>query len=103
MKTAQEIAEKVDASKFNRRTPPGKAQQVILCTLGVEAESFGHANAIFEKLGIIVMAKRQGCKSVPVVQRNDLSGGDFNRYGEGEAWDLSVDVDLSAIQDYIEE
>jgi hypothetical protein len=101
MKSAREVASKVDSSQFNKKTAPGVAQQVILNALGIDAESFGHANAIFDALGITVIAKRVGRSSVPEVIKRDLSGGGFNLDGEGEAWDLTPDIDLSTIKEWM--
>lgn len=102
MKSPQEIASKIDSNRFHAKTPTGVAQQIILDALGIEAESFGHANAIFNALGITVLAKRQGRTSVPEVIKNDLSGGGFSNYdGSGEAWDYTPDVDLSAIKNWM--
>lgn len=108
MKTAQAIASKVQdpASTWERRklakTEPGKAQQIVLDALGVQANNFAHAEAIFEALGIAVTPVRQGRRSVPQVSKLDRSGGGFNLDGEGEAWDdWGPDVDLSAISEWM--
>lgn len=109
MKSIKEIAGRVKdpASMWgNKRviskTPPGVAQQIILDALGIQANNFSHANAIFEAIGIGVGHKRVGRSSVPVVSKLDRSGGGFNLDGEGEAWDdWSPDVDLSAIREWM--
>lgn len=101
IQSIQEIVKTVDQSQFNHRHAPGKAQEIILEALDIEAESFGHANAIFKALGFTVAAVRQGRKSVPCVHMGALAGGAMNRDGEGESWDLAPDVDLSAIDQWV--
>jgi hypothetical protein len=111
-KTAQQIASQVTdpaSSTWEKRrlgrTPPGKAQQIVLDALGIEANNFAHANEIFTALGISVVPVRQGRRSVPSVRLLDTSGGAFNLEGEGEAWDnyAAVDVDLSVLDEWLEE
>jgi len=103
MKNAQVVASKVDSSGFNRRTEPGKAQGIILNALGVEAESFGHAEAIFEAFGISVIAVRQGRRSVPEVRRTTVGGYGYNAYGEmdGDFYNPADGIDLSAISEWM--
>lgn len=108
-KTAQEIAQnaKDPADNWKNRhlakTASGKAQQVILSALGIQANNFAHAKVIFKALGIDVGHKRVGRSSVPVVTKLDRSGGAFNRDGEGEVWDdWGPDVDLTAIKEWME-
>lgn len=102
-KSIKEIAEGVSARPFNHKTPPGKAQKVILDALQVAAESFGHANAIFEKLGIQVVPVRQGRKSVPEVSIQRESGSQRNMDGDYDTWDYSNadGLDLSPIQEWM--
>jgi hypothetical protein len=107
MKTVQEIVREVKnpADEWrNRRLnkmAPGKAQQIILDALGIEAECHAHANQIFKALGITVIAVRQGRRSIPIVHMASLEGGGLNREGEGEYWNLTPDVDLSAIKEWM--
>lgn len=107
MKTAQEIASKVQdpADTWEGRkwakTEPGKAQQAILNALGVQANNFAHAERIFDALGIAVKPVRVGRQSVPEVIVKDLSGGGISIDGDGDAWDLTPDVDLSAIAQWV--
>lgn len=109
-KTAQEIAQnaKDPANTWKNRhlskTAPGKAQQVILDALNIQANNFAHAKVIFQELGIDVGHKRVGRSSVPVVTKLDRSGGAINIEGDGEVWDdWGPDVDLSTIQEWMEE
>lgn len=103
MKSAIEVANKVDDSRFDTRTAPGKAQQVILNALGIEASSFGHANAIFEALGITVIAKRVGRSSVPEVHIREEGGYVRTDYGDydGTVWSNADNVNLSAIKEWM--
>ncbi len=107
MKTAKEIAQvtKNPADKWqNRRLgkmAPGKAQQIILDALGIEAECHAHASEIFTALGIGVIAVRVGRKSVPSVGLLNRAGGVMNRFGEGEEWEaIAPPCDLSAIAEW---
>ena len=82
--------------------PVGKAQQIILDALGLEASSFQEADEIFEKHGLAVIAVRQGRRSVPQVKRLPRFGGGFNIHGEGEAWENEYKpVELSKISEYL--
>lgn len=99
--TIEDIAMNVDATIFNVKHQPGKAQQIILDALNVEAESFGHANAIFAALGFSVEARRVGLRSVPFVHLGILEGGAINREGEGEYWDLTPNINLSVIAEWV--
>ena len=103
MRSAITAASRVDSSRYTDRTPPGKAQSVILNALGIEADSFQHASAIFEVLGITVIAKRVGRTSVPEVHIREEGGYQRNKYGDydGEVWSNSDDLDLSAINEWM--
>jgi len=109
MKTAQEIAQTVKnpADEWRNRKlnkmALGKAQQTILDALGIEAENYAHAEAIFTALGIVVNHKRVGRKSVPVVSKIDQAGGAMNQFGEGEEWPGINPVDFSAITEWMEQ
>jgi hypothetical protein len=87
MKTAQEIAQSVKnpADEWRNRhlnkMAPGKAQQIILDALDIEAECHAHASEIFKALGFAVEAIRQGRRSVPVVHMGVLEGGALNQDG----------------------
>jgi len=104
--TLQEVANKLETKYFSK-TPVGKAQQVILDALNVEVANFGHANAFFNAIGIIVLSKREGRRSIPVVIVEDNSGGGLNLDGEGEVWNnaneyLTEDV-LKKLKPWIKE
>jgi hypothetical protein len=101
--SVQEIASCVSSTPFNSKTPPGKAQQIILEALQITADSFGHANAIFYKIGITVLATRQGRHSVPVVRINREIGAARNEGGDFDEWDYSNanGLDLSAISEWM--
>lgn len=103
--TVQEIAKNVNSAPFNSKTAPGKAQQVILDALEIEAESFGHANAIFEAIGIQVSPVRQGRRSVPEVSIHRESGSQRNLDGDFDTWDYSNadGLDLSALAEWMAE
>lgn len=72
-----------------RITPAGIAQTKVLNAIGKTAESWQEAEQIFSDLGIVVMAKRVGRSSEPVIEFNDVRGG-FNVHGEGETYDASI-------------
>lgn len=103
MKTPREVAQTVSPDRYNAKTPPGKAQQIILDALGVKAESFGHANGIFNALGISVNPKRVGRKSVPEVTTVTEGGWQRNIYGDydGATWSNADNVDLSAVREWM--
>lgn len=85
-----------------REHPVGKAQQVILDALALEADSFKEANKIFEDMGLAVIPVRQGLRSVPQVHLLDTVGGGFNAHGEGEAYDiLYEDINLEPIAEWM--
>jgi len=82
--------------------PVGKAQQMVLQALGKKAQTFSEATAVFEQMGIVVSSKRQGRESVPVVIVKARMGGGWNAGGDGESWREYPDVDLSAIEQWIQ-
>ena len=82
MKDLQAIADKIEVIG---KTNIGKAQLTVLDALNVECETFAHAESFFNAIGITVIAKRVGNKSVPQVYLNDEEKGQFNYYGEGES------------------
>lgn len=103
MKTPQEVAQTVNPNRYNAKTSPGKAQQIILDALGIQAQSFGHANGIFNALGIAVTPKRVGRRSVPEVTVVTEGGWQRNIYGDydGATWSNADEVDLSAIKEWV--
>ncbi len=108
MTTLQEIAQatKNPADEWRNRhlgkMAPGKAQQIILDALGIEAENYAHAEEIFKALGIGVVAVRAGRRSVPRVGLLNRAGGATNKFGEGEEWEaIEPPCDLSAIAEWI--
>ena len=106
MKSAKEVASKVvDRYANKRQYPVGKAQGDVLAALGIDEKTLNghsHAQQIFDELGIVVGSKRVGRSSVPVVRITTVGGG-FNAYGEGEeSYTPSKNIDLSAIEQWIE-
>lgn len=87
---------------MQKHFPVGATQAKVLKALGLTAENFDHANAIFDHIGIEVSSKRQGRETVPVIRLRETSGGAFNAYGEGESWDLPAEyVDLTPVLPWI--
>jgi hypothetical protein len=77
----------------------GKAQEKVLAALGLEAADFGEAEALFERIGIIVKSKR----GVPVVSLRKRQGGGFSDEGDGFVYDIAYDdVDLSPLAEWME-
>ena len=68
--------------------PVGKAQAIVLEALGLKAGSFGQAEQLFSELGIVVIAKRQGRTSVPVVKIKKYPGS----WNPGGDWDEGGNV-----------
>lgn len=80
----------------------GATQSKVLKALGMTAENFDHANAIFDRIGIVVSSKRVGCVTEPVVARRETVGGGFNAYGEGDTWNIPTeDVDLTPLAQWM--
>ena len=87
---------------MQKHFPVGATQAKVLTALGLTAENFDHANAIFDRIGIVVSSKRVGRTTEPVVTLRDRVGGGFNEYGEGETWDIPTeDVDLAPIKQWM--
>jgi hypothetical protein len=87
-----------------RQHPVGKAQQVILSALSLEAESFQEADKLFAARGLSVTPMRQGRQSVPQVRCLDTAGGGFNAHGDGESYDIEYQpVDLDRIKEWLVE
>lgn len=87
---------------MQKHFPVGAAQRMVLNALGLTADNFDHANAIFDHYGLVVSGKREGRTSVPVIRMRETVGGAFNAYGEGEAWDIpAAPIDLSAVEQWI--
>lgn len=85
-----------------RQHPVGKAQQVILDALSLEATSFQEAEQVFADHGLVVVPTRQGRRSVPRVHLADTTVGGFNIYGEGEtASAVFTSVDLDTIKEWM--
>jgi hypothetical protein len=87
---------------MGRDYPVGKAQEKILERLGKTATGYADAERIFDSLGITVSSKRVGRESVPVVTVRDRFDGGFEADGGGVSYRKYADVDLSAIEEYIE-
>lgn len=85
-----------------RDYPVGKAQKMVLDALNLTASGFGDAQKKFSELGLIVTSKRQGRKSVPVIEILDREDGGFNASGEGVAWQQYPDVDFTNVQQWID-
>lgn len=73
--------------------PVGKAQQVILDALGERASTFQQAEAVFSRLGIVVAARRDGRRSVPVVKlaRQSFVQSEDGDYGSVTSTSLSAE------------
>lgn len=63
--------------------PTSKCQQIVLAGLGLTAENYTEAERKFDEIGILVVAIRQGRKSVPSIAPLRYAGGSederFNR------------------------
>jgi hypothetical protein len=81
--------------------PVGKAQQMVLDALGIEATDWNEAKAAFEEIGITVNSKRVGRGVEPeiIVDSGHRSGFDDN--GEGWQADITFDRDLSPVEQWI--
>jgi len=79
--------------------PISKAQEKVLAALGLTANDFGEAEALFERIGIIVKSKR----GVPVVSLRKRQGGGFSDDGDGFVFDIERDeIDLSPLKQWME-
>jgi hypothetical protein len=67
--------------------PVGVAQSAVLKALGETAHTWSQAEAIFERYGIVVRAKRQGRTSVPVVSERKQDLGGWTDYGDYDGVD----------------
>jgi len=81
--------------------PVGKAQQTVLDALNITATGHSAAQEIFKSLGLVVVTKREGRRSVPSITVLDRDGGGFNASGEGETWQQYPDSDFSNIQEWV--
>jgi hypothetical protein len=76
--------------------PAGKAQQQVLAALGMTGfYTAAGANEVFESLGLMVRAVRQGRASVPQITLKSRYAGGWNEGGDGDSWraygDLTAD------------
>jgi hypothetical protein len=105
MTTAQEIARKVvDQYQYRRQTPVGKAQQQVLTALGITQKINGssHAEQIFEALGLVVTARREGRASVPVVQLRSSNASGWNTGGDAdEINEYRPEIDLTGVRHWM--
>ena len=85
-----------------RDYPTSKAQQTVLDALAITATGYGDAERKFKALGLSVVAKRIGRKSVPSVTMMDTRGGAMHN-GDGSEWTIEFEsVDLEKISQWIE-
>lgn len=83
--------------------PTGVAQDKVLRALGLKAQDWDEAEAIFARIGISVSAKRVGHSSEPVVRYLPTQSGAFNEFGEGETWDIDyAQVDLTPLASWMQ-
>lgn len=88
---------------MTREYPVGKAQEIILNALGLEADSFQEAEQIFNNHGIIVVATRQGRRSVPEVYLLDTVASGFAG-GDGASNEIRFkQFDLELIREWIKD
>ena len=95
----------VDPAKKNSsygKLPVGSAQKKVLTALGLQANNHAHAKELFKACGIVVTGTSRG---VPIVWKNTpYSGSMVNEFGEGqESYDDKVNVDLSALAEWMSE
>ncbi len=101
MVSAKEIASKVRDpavyASWRKHYPVAGDQKTILDALGITANNFSHAEAIFRELGIAITGNKQDGSCDPIVERK--------RFGlsHGEWGEPLPDVDLSAIEQYMRE
>lgn len=82
--------------------PVGAAQAKVLKALGLTAQGFSEANAIFEKLGLSVTSKRVGRSSEPVVELLATVGGGWTSGGDGESYSINYRaIDLTPIMQWM--
>lgn len=85
-----------------RQYPTSKAQDQVLAALEITATGYGDAERKFKALGLNVVAKREGRRSVPSVTLLDPQVGGFHN---DEGWSDTVEfesVDLEKISQWIE-
>lgn len=79
--------------------PTSKCQQIVLAGLGLSAENYTEAEQLFERIGILVTAVRQGRSSVPVISAKKPHG-----YAEEELFnDNYADVIRENLSQYCSE
>ena len=86
----------------NRDYPTSKAQDQVLAALEITATGYGDAERKFKALGLNVIAKRVGRKSVPSITMMDTQVGGMH---DGDGWSDTVEfesVDLEKISQWIE-
>lgn len=89
---------------MQKHFPVGATQAKVLKALGLTADNFDHANAIFDHYGITVSSKREGRETVPVIRFRETTDGAFNAYGEGETWDIPAEpIDLTPVVQWMSE
>jgi hypothetical protein len=87
---------------MNKDFPVGAAQAKVLAALGLTANGFNEAKAVFEKIGLSVSSKRVGRASVPEIYLVDVVGGGFNAAGDGETWTVTFQaIDLTPVLQWI--
>lgn len=90
--------------RYGDEYPVGKAQQIVLDALGLEAAGATSANELFESLGLVVRPVRQGRTSVPEIMIKDRWAGGFSAEGDGEEWQAYGDLtaeQMSAIAPWV--
>lgn len=86
----------------NRDYPTSKAQDQVLAALNIAATGYGDAERKFKALGLNVVAKRVGRKSVPSIAMIDARVGGMH---SGDGWSETVEfksTDLEKISQWIE-
>ena len=84
-----------------KQYPVGKTQKIVLDALRLSAQNFQEAEAIFDRLGIVVSHRRQGRQVVPVVTVKPRWGGSLDE--DGEEFRQYPDIDLSGIQEWVKD
>ena len=85
-----------------RDYPTSKAQDQVLAALEITATGYGDAERKFKALGLNVIAKRVGRKSVPSITMMDTQDGAMVN-GDGSEWTVEFEsVDLEKIRQWIE-
>jgi hypothetical protein len=85
-----------------RDYPTSKAQDQVLEALGLTATGYADAERKFKALGLNVIAKRVGRKSVPSIVMLDTEAGGMH---QGDGWRQAVEfeaVDLSKVSQWVE-